>query len=300
MRKQNLLTNLLFLLFISLSSFFASLQAQITLDTIPVRITAEQKPQTPPYLSSTDTIIVQSLGNIKYFERILQPGQTLWSLSRYFGLRPRELYALNPSLDTEQSKPGSRVRIPLPNKAIKRFENKDFNKNEYAPICYIVKKGDTVYGIAQRSYKMPLDTLINRNKIQNNTLKLGQKIHTGWISIAGIPDSLQNHKALLSYEKGSWNVKQYEEERRRYNQRGPAVYLQSKGKGRTVSVLHNKARVGSLIEIHCPETKKKIFAKVIGKIPRGAHDPDIVAVLSFQAAKMLGVKNRRFFVEIKH
>lgn len=253
------------------------------------------------YLVPNDTLYVETdAADRKYFERTLQEGQTLWSLCRYFGLKPNELYSLNPGLDTQSSIPGTKVRIPLPNAAIKRYAIPGFQPSKHVPICYVVKKGDTIYGIAKRNYQMPIDTLVQRNKLTNLTLELGQVLHTGWLSLAGIPDSLQNHQALLSFDKDSPNVIRYEEERRRYNQRGPAVYLQSKGKGKVVAVLHNKAKLGSVIEIFCPATRKKVFAKVAGRIPAGVHDPDTVAVLSNYAAKILGVRNARFFVEIKY
>jgi len=258
---------------------------------------------TVKYTPLNDTIFISiNEYDEKIYTHTMQPGQTLWSLTRFYGLKPEELVRFNKISNNQVVNPGDKVRIPIPNKAIIRFENPNANKAELLPVCYVVKRGDTMFGIAQRQYKMPVDTLVKRNNIAGKPLQPGQVLHTGWISKNGIPDSLQNHQAYATYDKDSRAAVEFEKKRARYNQRGPVVWMKDKGRGgkKIVACLHNKARMGKVIEIYNPSNKKTIYAKVIGRIPVGAHDPSVIAVLTPLAAKYLGAKDAKFFVEIKY
>jgi LysM repeat protein len=282
MRKQIIL---LFLCCICSSKMFASAQ-----DTVR-------------YLTENDTILItKNEYGEKIYTHTMQQGQTLWSLARFYGLKPEELQRFNTIYDNEIFSLGDKVRVPIPNKAIIRFENSNLNKSKLLPVCYVVKRGDTMFGIAQRDYKMPIDTLVRRNNLQGKSLQPGQILHTGWMSINGVPDSLQNHQAYTSFDKDSRAAAQFEIDRARFNERGPVVWMKDKKKGgkKMVAILHNKARVGKVIEIYNPSNKRTVFAKVIGRIPSGAYDPSIIAVLTQYAAKMLGAKDKKFFVEIKY
>ena len=260
-------------------------------------------PDTVRYLTENDTILIEKN---KYGEKIythtIKPGQTLWSLARFYGLKPEELKRFNTLYDDKIFNPGEKIRVPIPNKAIIRFENPNLNKTELLPVCYVVKKGDTMFGIAQRDYKMPIDTLIKRNNLEGKPLQPGQILHTGWMSKNGIADSLQNHKAYKTFDKESRAAVEFEKKRARYNERGPVVWMNEKGKGRKkmAAVLHNKARVGKVIELFNPNNNRTVYAKVIGRIPAGAYDPSTIAVLTQYTAKLLGAKDKKFFVEIKY
>jgi LysM repeat protein len=261
------------------------------------------KPDTVRYLTENDTIlIVKNEYGEKIYTHTMKPGQTLWSLARFYGLKPEELKRFNTIYDDKVFNPGDKIRIPIPNKAIIRFENPNLNKSELLPVCYVVKRGDTIFGIAKRDYKMPVDTLVRRNHLEGKPLQPGQILHTGWMSKNGVPDSLQNHKAYTTFDKESRAAKDFEKERLRFNERGAVVWTEDKGKGRRkmAAVLHNKARIGKVIEIFNPGNNKKVFAKVIGRIPPGAYDPSVIAVLTEYAAKILGAKDKKFFVEIKY
>lgn len=253
------------------------------------------------WLSPGDTVIleVNDYGE-KIYTHVFEEGQTLWSIARYYGLKPEELKRFNSIFEGQIFNPGDKIRVPIPNKAIIRFENIYLDKTEHAQVYYVVKKGDTKFGIAQRQYKMPVDTLERRNNCAGVPLQPGQLLHTGWISVHGVPDSLQNHNAYISYDKDSRIVQEFERKNRSYKQRGPAIVLQTKGGNNMAIALHNTAKVGSKIEIYNPMTNRTIYAKVTGKIPRGAHDPDVVVLLSAAAARQLGAKDARFFVALKY
>ena len=254
------------------------------------------------FLNPGDTIYVEINDyDEKIYTYTLKEGETLWSLAQYFGLRPEELDRFNRHYAGRVFQPGDKIRIPIPNKAIVRFAGIYPATGDFLPVCYVVKRGDTVFGIAQRQYRMPVDTLIRRNGLEGKPLQPGQILHTGWMSAAGIPDSLQNHAAYVSYDRDSRAHEEFEKGQRRYNERGAAVCMsKEKGGKNIVVVLHNKAKIGKIIEIRNPSANKIVYAKVVGRIPPGAYAPGTIAVLSPLTARMLGAKSEKLFVEIKY
>jgi LysM repeat protein len=54
-------------------------------------------------------------------------------------------------------------------------------------------------------------------------------------------------------------------------------------------VLHNDAKIGSTVQIYFPMQKRKIKAKVLGRIPEGTYNNDINVLLSPSVAKELGI-----------
>ncbi len=67
-----------------------------------------------------------------------------------------------------------------------------------------------------------------------------------------------------------------------------------------VFVLNNNAKINSLMEIYNPMLGRKIFAKVIGRIPPNSYPSNVKVILSPQAATSLGAINTKFYVEIKY
>ena len=132
--------------FISLFvSFYSLLSANILSDTI--KMTGDSL----HYLTLKDTIFLSiSPYQEKIFYHYIAPKQTLFSLSKFYGLTIDELYYYNPELKESIVSPGQAIKIPIPNKSIIRFKIKDFDDKKLIPICYIVKKGDTMYNISKR------------------------------------------------------------------------------------------------------------------------------------------------------
>lgn len=99
----------------------------------------------------------------------VQKGETLYSISRKYGISVGELCSENNISTSAVIKTGQKLKIPTQNSS----EAKNTQKVEKTD-TYIVKKGDTLYGIAKR-FGISVETLTILNKMSgSNTIKVGQ------------------------------------------------------------------------------------------------------------------------------
>ncbi len=93
----------------------------------------------------------------------VMPGNTLWGIANFFGTTVDEIVRLNSIENPEFIIPGLVLKIPAkvpPDK----------------PQIYIVRPGDTVWGIARR-YDISPDDIIAYNNLSNpNTIYPGQRL----------------------------------------------------------------------------------------------------------------------------
>jgi LysM repeat protein len=252
------------------------------------------------YLTLKDTIFIRLEANgEKIFEHKMDKKQTLYSLARFYGMNVEMLYPYNANLKLSSVDVGTKVRVPIPNGAIIRYKTKDFKSWKYVPVYFRVQKGDNLFKIAKTLFHQPVDSVLAKNKLTNKTLSDGQLLHVGWMSVAGIPDSvrLKSRRTVSpDYNKGIF-VKQGGKS---HEQKGVAVW-QKKGSMKTESYcLHRTAKIGSMVEITNPMKSRSIYAKVIGKIPDNSQGHEVIILLAPMVAKSLGAVDERFYVKIKY
>jgi LysM repeat protein len=262
--------------------------------------TAQETEEKPlMMLSPKDTLLLTVVEGKKFIQHPVKAKQTLFSLGRYYGLGLAEIYDHNPTFRNDPTlNIGTLIKIPVPNRAIKRYKTSGFVSSKNVPIWYVVKDGDNLYQICQRYFDMPVDSIKVRNKMKDNQIKPGQRIHMGWLGIEGIPEEW---RPVRSYTRADAMKARYEDEKKR----GKEQYAQgicfwqknSKEKG-DLYALHREAPIGSTIQVTNPMFNRVVHAKVIGRIPVG-YDQKITLILSPEAAKVLRAKDERFFVKIR-
>ncbi|TXB66554.1 lytic transglycosylase [Phaeodactylibacter luteus] len=256
------------------------------------------------YLTAKDTVLL-SMGQLQQplMTHYLAPGQTLYSLARFYGLSVNELYFFNPGLSPQSMYYGMPVYIPLPPKAIRKYWMQDMRPGEYAPAYYMVRKGDTLYRIAKSYFNIPLEEMMARNGLLDHNLKPNQLLLIGWLSVEGVPDSLRKHVGGVLGERNAALQKlfiyQANQERIRESQ-GAAFWPKDLNMAADLLALHRTAKIGSVVSIHNPMSRRTVYAKVVGRIPDTAYKDDIVVVVSPQVAQLLGAIDPRFFVKVKY
>ncbi len=256
------------------------------------------------FLSPQDSIFLSfDYFNQKVFQHVAGAGQTLYAISRYYGLPLEELYFYNPGLRDGALQPGQPVTIPLPNRAIIRYQTPGFDTTHHAPVYYVVRQGDTMYNICRRHFRMPVDTIRLRNRLDDITLRPGQVLHVGWMSIEGIPEEFrQNAMDPLTRLNSAMREAYYQSTAMgpTAEQRGAAFWKKDSRENSDFYALHRYAALNSVIEVENPMTNRRVYLKVIGRIPDRAYEDEVVVVLSPLAAKTLLAKDPRFFVRVTY
>lgn len=255
------------------------------------------------YISSSDTLTtyVHPMGELM-FSHTLEAGQTLFSLAKTYGLTIQELYAYNPHV-TASYKLGVQLSLPIPLRAIIRQVPPKEMLPGLALVYYRVKRGDTVFGLCNRTFQIPFEWLYSLNPGAMVGLSPGQLLHIGWIStqpipkewreVAGGPYAQMNHPMKLEYFRRAAN-------RRITEERGAATWPRDLDDNSGFFCLHRTAPLNSLVEVHNPLTRQTMYLKVSGRLPDRVYDRSVTVVVSPLAAKGLGVRDDRFFVRLKH
>ena len=256
------------------------------------------------YLSLKDTIFI-TIGNYqeKIFEHRIAPKQTLYSLAKFYGLSLSEVYYYNPDLEDAEIAINQPIRVPIPNRAIKRYKGENFEADKHIPVCYQVKPGDTMYGISKRIFEMPIDTILKRNNLSTFTVSPGQILTMGWMHIGGIPEDFRIFRGHPLWKHNQAFRNHYFQDRqvkKEYLERGIARWQKESEQQGEFLALHRKAPINSIIAINNPMNNRTLYAKVIGRIPDAVYENNVVVVLAPKAAMLLGARDANFFVKMRY
>ncbi len=256
------------------------------------------------YLTAQDTVFlsINDEGE-KLVEHQIIPKQTLYSLAKFYGISIEELYFYNPGLKERAVTVGQVVLVPVPNMAIKRYKDQGFVAKEHAPVYYRVRKGDTMFRISKVFFRMPADTIKQRNGLFSDNLKEGQALFIGWMHINGVPDAWRL-AAGSELDRGNAALyaifKREAQGKKEVNEQGKAFWQKNSHEDSNLYALHRDAPINSVIQVINPMNQAVVFAKVIGRIPDTVYEREVVVVLSPLAAKQLGAQDTRFFARVKY
>ena len=168
------------------------------------------------------------------------------------------------------------------------------------PVIYQVRPKETAFRIARVYFDIPIEALMMLNNLQSTDLRIDQRLFVGWympeaeaLGESGHPDSnsvAEVHAnrvpegfdatgAVFQMGKGFWD-KSYHDERHLF-------------------AMHKSARINSYMEITNPMFGRKLYAKVIGRIP-ATFRSDIDLIVSPAVARQLGIIDSRFYVHMRY
>jgi LysM repeat protein len=113
---------------------------------------------------------------------VVVKGETVYSISRTYGVNPGELMKYNNIVDASKLQPGKQLRIP-PSTAAGGNARSAAVKPP-SSVEYRIVKGDTLYSIA-RAHGVSLQTILDLNSFsQNQVIKVGDKIKVPAAAVA--------------------------------------------------------------------------------------------------------------------
>ncbi len=268
------------------------------------------KKKTSEYKSpgfAPDSIFVIVREDTRFLKHKVKKGETVYSIIRFYNTEFDLLKKNNPGLDKDGLKENQNLIIPINPKAIISIQDKSFKESEYYKLYYKVRPKETAYSIAKKYFSISVAELQKRNNLKSG-LKSGQILHVAWLHKSGIPDSLNNLpwiSGVLALENKK-NRKKYESA---LLDGSKEIYFEGKScwpkdkpmdSGKSLHILHSKAKKGTIVRIENPMTERIVYAKVIGPMPDTSFAKDSELMLSTTVAKLLGVLDSYSFLKIKY
>lgn len=259
-------------------------------------------------MSSEDSLFIEILNGQKYLLHTIRTGQTLYSIKKFYAVDLSDIYYSNPNIKgANDLKVGAQLRIPVLSKAIKRFQETNFDASAYIPIFYKVRPTETMYRISKVYFRLPSEILMSRNQLLSESLNKGQILHIGWIDKNGIPDSLKNFTGLpgILGEESQKNKYRYEAVFNGKNEKtlqgtacwDKAMDLSAKNK---LYVMCSYVPKNGIVRIENPMTGRQLYAKAVAAKPENSFTQGSIIVLTPTVAEALGGLDARFYVKIHY
>ncbi|WP_346857637.1 LysM peptidoglycan-binding domain-containing protein [uncultured Draconibacterium sp.] len=116
-------------------------------------------PQSAVAVVEAQPVPVEKDVNVNYFEHIIESGQTMWGITRKYGVSEEELKNLNPILNTGFPA-GAVIKIPVTE--IEKTVAKPVNEAAFKK--HMVEKGETLYGLS-KTYDLSITDIKKYNPV---------------------------------------------------------------------------------------------------------------------------------------
>lgn len=232
----------------------------------------------------------------------LDPGMTLYGLSRKYNVCIDSILAANPDLVPNAIPLGYPVNIPIWPGSISFTP--PVEATQEMELFYQVQPKETLYRISKGFLGVNTDIISTLNPSVLQGLSIGQVLKIGWympssikapfaasIATAGRDSMLLKPKDYILEAHAAGNKIQ--------EQKGLAVWKPGNVNAHFY-VLHPTAKVGSYMEITNPMLKRTITAKVAGHIPPGLYQTNVGIVVSPSTARALGALDQQFYARWRY
>ena len=291
----------------------------------------------------TDSIGQEMRGGQRFVKHRVGPGETLTALTRRYKITLAQLNAANPQIKNGLGI-GQIVYVPRP-PATGKAAAAALAKNPTAsaapgpvPARYTVRKGETLFGIANR-YQLSPEELIKLNKLPAaGTVRIGQQlllaateeasapaktaaavrpaeteaVPAGKTPVAPAPDK-PAQVATVTPEKPA-DREEKKDDREEKPERTPTRAgellgrVVESGLGAPIEnsvtekylALHKTAPVGTIMQVKNAMNGLYVYVRVIGKLPNTGENNNILVRISPRAVQKLGTTDSRFRVETNY
>lgn len=276
------------LLLLSFISFFFLTEAKSQLSYFPI-------------ITTKDTVFIGYMEGKYFLSHLIKKEDNLNSIASYYGTTLAAIREINGMTDS-QVKANKTIKIPIPYNSIKSpVLRSSFEKYNFIPVFYKVKKGDTLYKLFRIYFPRDSKEIKNINSIKTNIIKIDSKLLIGYFPVQHIKKPSTDIVLQANKNKDTLSLTSDKTKNVLVTVSGAAKTFDSPfEKTEYAFVLSNKIPEHSVVEITNPMSNKKLTGKVIGKIPPGKYPLDILLLLAKNDALDLGFLDLKFFVSVKY
>jgi len=219
-------------------------------------------------------------------------GETVYSISKQYGLKVKDLLAVNPGLQYDfHVKVGQELFIPATIEE-SRVTAKVKEVPSTPEIQY--KDEDSRVRVRPTEAENAMATINNEPPMMEKP-KVATSVSTPAapavnMSLRTTSSNAAQYPAIF----GEYFAHGYKAKRNR----GAANYLEDKTSGNQYLAFYNDAESGSVIKVTNMMNKKTVYVKVVGKVPPADASKEIILKLSNKAAHDLGALDEKFLVEV--
>lgn len=255
----------------------------------------------------------------------VEPGQTLYFISKKYDLSIAELRANNPEIgDDLIIKPGQALQIVLKKPVVKAVDT-DYK-------VHVVQSKETLFSISKQ-YGIKVDDLIQMNNLSNPNISVGQELRVQKLTVdknalfeqgnnstaktpstpttkeqvvkvdAAVVDAKEN-VGIAQIEVNNEDVALYKQLFDSYNKKentlkkdkGIGNYLEGTSSGAYLAMVNN-IPAGQIVKLRNLMNNKVIYLKVVGSVPEKDAEKNISIKISKSAALDLNIIEERFLAE---
>ena len=279
----------------------------ILLITVNLHTSIGQQPNR--FFSSGDSLFVgMHPGNDMYYSHEVAKGTTLYNLAQVFDINEQQIRIANQLKYNESLRLGEIVKVPL---AKSRILTKK-PKGQYYKVMYVVRPKETLYSIS-KSFNLNAQTILTLNQKKTSGLTVHETLLLGYINVKesknirldpdqvppvpsapGMPNPVIIKQVNINEPNSTENDEKF------VSEEIIAGWDKHSVASSSLIVLHNKAKIGSMLEIRYPMMQRAVKAKVVGRIPAGTYSEEISIWVSPATARALGALDNRFRVDVTY
>ncbi len=227
---------------------------------------------------------------------LVQPGETLYSISKIYDLRIRDIRKLN-QLQSNDISPGEYLRVTeaeeISEPQVEETEESSEQSIDGTDIpdgfeTYIVQTAETLNSIA-RKRKISVTDLKEWNNLDSDYIRIGQTL-----LVRTLTDSLES-----SDENAGLSTRLDENGFEKVYEEGIAGVITDISTSKYLA-LHRSMPIGTELEVRNLMNNFVVHVKVVGKLPNTGINRNILLRLSKPAFDQLGILDPKSRVEVSH
>lgn len=235
----------------------------------------------------------------RYNKHVVKKGETLYSISRAYGVKVKDLLKLNPSLTAKSSiRPGQKLTIPgRLNIGSSVHLDSAYQTSTKRPTAKVAVPAtpDTPYKDEDSKARrgVPADqenamAIINNDQPVINARSTS--VPADAYSVRAASSNAADYPGLF----GQYAAHGYKTSKTR----GAANFIDDNTQGNPYLALYSGAETGSIIKVTNMMNKKTVYVKVVGRVPTADAGKEVILKLSNKVARELGTVDDKFLVEV--